>query len=66
MGYKVIKLFTDLKDGSHKYDVGDIYPREGLEVTDERVAELSGSNNLRGIPLIKEVREPKKAAKNKE
>ena len=52
--YKVIKLFTDLKDGGHRYNVGDPYPREGVEVSDERIAELSGSNNRQKTPLIKE------------
>ena len=58
--YKVIKLFTDLQDDNFKYEVGDEYPRVGLEVTDERIAELSGKNNKQGVPLIKKVRQPKK------
>lgn len=50
--YKVIKFFTDLHDNSYAYNEGDTYPREGVKVTDERIAELSGSNNLQGEPLI--------------
>ncbi len=50
--YKVIKYFTDLQDDNHPYNVGDDYPREGLKVTKERIAELSSSNNKRGKPLI--------------
>ena len=61
MAYKVIKLFTDLKDGGHRYNVGDPYPREGVEVSDERIAELSGSNNRQKTPLIKEVVSEEKA-----
>lgn len=36
---------------------GDIFPREGVKVADERLAELSGSDNKRGIPLIEKVEE---------
>lgn len=51
--YTVIKHFTDLQDNNHPYFVGDGYPRKGLKVTKERVAELSSSNNKRGEPLIR-------------
>ena len=51
--YKVIKHFTDLQDKNHPYYVGDDFPREGLKVTKERIAELSSSNNKRREPLIK-------------
>lgn len=65
--YKVIKMFADLQDGNHVYNVGDEYPRKGVTVTDERIAELAGSNNKQGTPLIAEVKpaaeKPKKAAK---
>lgn len=50
--YKVTKLFADLQDNNHVYNVGDEYPRKGLKVTDERIAELAGSNNKQGTPLI--------------
>lgn len=52
--YKVVKLFHDLKDNCHEYKVGDIFPRDGLKVTDERIAELSGCDNKQGVPLIAE------------
>lgn len=55
--YKVTKLFADLKDNNHVYNPGDVYPREGLTVTDERIKELSGSENKRGEPLIALVEE---------
>lgn len=55
--YKVIKLFADLEDKNHVYNPGDVYPREGLKVTDERIKELSGSENKRGEPLIELVEE---------
>lgn len=55
--YRVIAFFTDLKDRDYPYNVGDIFPRPGLEVKQERYAELSGSDNKRGIPLIEPVEE---------
>ena len=66
--YKVIKYFTDLQDNEHPYEAGDTFPRKGLKVTKERLAELAGSDNKRGEPLIVEVAEPaepKKPAKKK-
>lgn len=53
--YKVINRFTDLQDNDHPYNVGDKFPREGKEVTPQRIAELSGSNNRQHKPLIAEV-----------
>lgn len=50
--YRVINFFTDLHDGNHPYNVGDSFPREGVKVTEERLAELSGPSNKRGVPLI--------------
>lgn len=55
--YRVIKFFTDLKDGNHPYNIGDTYPRNGLDVSAERITELASSSNQRGIPLIEEVSE---------
>ena len=57
--YKVIKFFTDLKDHDHAYRVGDIFPRKGLTVSEERLKELSTDQNKRGIPLIEVVAEDK-------
>ena len=65
--YKVIAYFEDLQDNRHAYNVGDEYPRKGLEVTDKRIEELATTQNRRKIPLIKKVEEkqkkPKKADK---
>ena len=62
--YKVIKFFTDLQDTNFPYEVGDTFPREGLKVSEDRLAELSGCDNRQGQPLIKKVaEEPKKPAK---
>lgn len=71
--HKVINYFTDLQDGNHAYDVNDTFPREGLKVSEERIAELSGSGNLQKKPLIAAVEEketaveetPKKAKSKK-
>lgn len=57
MIYKTIVYFEDLNDNSFPYNVGDKFPREGFEVSDERLNELSGSNNKRGTPLIEKVEE---------
>lgn len=61
--YKVIRLFADLQDSNHVYNVGDEYPRKGLTVTAERIAELAGSNNKQKMPLIKEHKATAKKAK---
>lgn len=55
--YKVINAFTDLQDDCAIYHTGDIYPRKGASVSDERIAELSSSANKLGFPLIAEVHE---------
>lgn len=71
--YQVIKDFHDLQDGTvtkdgtiyHKYEIGDFYPRRGAETTPGRIAELSGSDNRQGVPLIEEVKEIKGAKTRK-
>lgn len=63
--YKVVKAFHDLKDVKktksgnvyYEYNVGDTYPRKGLKPSEERIAELSGSNNLQKTPLIELIEE---------
>ena len=70
MTYRVLKLFHDLQDAAdtkggklyHVYHPGDIYPRKGKKVSKERIAELSGSDNKQGQPLIQAVEEPPDAA----
>lgn len=57
MKYKVIKFFTDLQDGDHPYNVGDVFPREGVTVTEARFQELSTAANRQGVPLIQVVEE---------
>ncbi|MNR93718.1 hypothetical protein D3C72_247780 [compost metagenome] len=53
MSHVVIKDFTDLQDENHSYRAGDKYPRKG-RAKKERIEELTGSENLRGEPLIRE------------
>lgn len=61
--YKVLNYFTDLQDGGFPYSVGDTFPRAGKTVSDDRIQELSGTQNLRGIALIEEVRGAEETAK---
>lgn len=53
--YEVIHFFTDLQDNEFPYNPGDIFPRDGMEVSEARLTELSGSNNKQHKPLIKKV-----------
>ena len=65
--YKVIKYFTDLQDNNYAYYVGDTFPHNGVEVSDERIAELASDKNLQGVPLIEEIKEkPKRTQKKKD
>lgn len=50
--YKVLRYFADLQDNDFAYRVGDIFPRAGMKVSKRRIAELSGSDNNLGEPLI--------------
>lgn len=50
--YKVIRNFADMQDNMTIYNIGDNYPREGYEPTEERIAELSGNDNAFGAPII--------------
>lgn len=55
--FKVIKRFADLQDNRYVYDVGDIYPREGLKPTKKRISELASNKNKLKTPLIVEIEE---------
>lgn len=54
--FLVSKGFIDLQDGNHDYEIGDVYPREGYEPDEMRIAELASDKNMQGTPLIKEVK----------
>lgn len=69
--YKVIKKFHDLQDATktkngtiyYEYNVGDVFPRKGMDVSEERLAELAGPDNKQGVPLIELVEEEATAKK---
>lgn len=67
MMYRVIRDFTDAQDGFYLYRTGDVFPRDGMEPTETRIAELSGNKNRIGEPLIvsekKDAEKPKKRHK---
>ena len=52
MAYKVTQAIRDLQDNQRYYRAGDTFPRNGLKVDDERVAEL-----VKGGYIIAEVEE---------
>ena len=57
--YKVIEYFTDLQDNNYEYNVGDTFPRKGLNVSNERLTELSTKENRQNKPLIERVESDK-------
>lgn len=65
MKYVVVTDFTD-KNDKHIYRVGDEFPHSGVEVSAERVAELTSKDNMRGEVLIKAVQESKIQPKKEE
>ena len=58
MIYRALIRFCDRQDDMFMYEAGETYPRPGLDVTPERIAELAGSDNRMGYPLIKAVESP--------
>ena len=65
--YRVVHKFYDLKDNNHAYSVGDTFPHDGVDVDDERIAELASDKNRLGVPLIEEIAEkPKRTRKKKD
>ena len=56
----VIKMFDDLQDSQvvngirsyHRYNPGDVYPREGCKPTSERIRSLLSGENALHTPLI--------------
>lgn len=61
--YKALTTFADLQDNKYIYHEGDIYPRDGVFVSDARLKELSTNNNATGRALIVKADEPKATAK---
>lgn len=46
MTYIVTRNIIDTKDNNRFYEGGDIFPREGFEVSQDRIAELIGKGVL--------------------
>lgn len=46
MAYIVTKNIIDTKDNNRFYETGDTFPREGFEVSKDRIAELIGKGVL--------------------
>ncbi len=63
--YRVICAFNDLTDNRRLYPIGAVYPREGIQSTEDRIAELLSSNNKLGKPLIEEITEDKPIRKKR-
>ena len=61
--YTVLVRFADLQDNDYVYNVGDTYPRKGLEPTADRINELASDRNKRGLTLIKKATEKSKRNK---
>jgi len=55
MMYKVIKFFTDKLDNGYAYNAGDTFPRNGFNVSEERISELLGNHNRQRTPVIEKV-----------
>ena len=53
----VVNYFRDKTD-KHEYQPGDLYPREGIEPSEERIAELTSRGYISDEPV-----EAKKPAK---
>lgn len=62
--------FADMTDNGYVYRPGDAFPRSGVEVNEERVAELMSNTNRLGVPVVIEKAEekpkPKKKSEEKE
>lgn len=54
--YKVKCEFYDSQDNNTLYKPGDMYPREGADIPDERIKSLASGNNPCRVPLIEEIK----------
>lgn len=55
MMYRALCEFHDLTDGNRRYGAGETFPRPGLDVSADRLAELSGTGNKLGRAVIEAV-----------
>ena len=44
-----------MQDNNFAYNVGDTYPRKGLNVLQSRINELASNKNRQGCSLIEEI-----------
>lgn len=69
--YRVVHAFRDREDRMTYYHEGATFPRDGVSVTEERLAYLAGKQNRMQTPLIEKVdpaeaeRETKKGRKKR-
>lgn len=64
--HRVIVDFYDMQDELHAYSAGDSFPRDGLEVSAERLAYLASDKTRLGVPVIEEIKEKRsRKTKNK-
>jgi hypothetical protein len=60
--YVAIESFKDLQDNNTWYTPGTIYPRGGLEVSEDRLNSLLTGSNMQGRRVIAELVEIKQEA----
>lgn len=53
--YRAIQFFTDLQDDNYAYNIGDVFPRRGMIVSENRIQELCSGNNKQHRPVIEEI-----------
>lgn len=61
--FKVLRPFRDLEDtnktfpNGREYAEGDLYPSVFLDLSDERIEELSTNKNKMGRPVVERIKE---------
>ena len=53
--YKVVRSFFDSTDNNRLYEVGDIYPTDGVKAIKKRIDELVNGTNRNGKVYIEVV-----------
>ena len=65
MKYKVLRFFNDLQDENYYYETGSVYPRDGLNPSQNRIDELASADNKQGIPRMEPIVEQPKTTKKR-
>ena len=52
MAYRVVRYFEDLQDNNFAYHAGEIFPREGKDVSVDRINELATDRTKQNTILI--------------